>query len=141
MIADSLDPNDSPALHRIPNESIVGMLECWPQKGLEMTDKNETTGNQTAGGIPDFDPFKFQSGLKEIGERSQRLIEEFYNQEKEHLSQRDAGDLQGAIQGAMADSGFVDTHNIQEAFTSLFTAMMSDPQKFAEAQANLWQAI
>lgn len=88
---------------------------------------------------PEFDPFKFQSGLKEIGERSQRLIEEFYNNEKEHLGQMEAGDLQGALTGAITDTGIIDTHQIQEAFTSLFTAMMSDPQKFAEAQANLWQ--
>lgn len=61
----------------MPNKSNVWMLEYPPQKGLEMTDKIETPEEG-----PEFDPFKFQSGLKEIGERSQRLIEEFYNQEK-----------------------------------------------------------
>lgn len=98
-----------------------------------------TQGKDTNIPLPEFDPQKFQSGLKEIGERSQRLIEEFYSQEKEHLANMDPGDIQGALSGAMADTGIVDTHQIQEAFTSLFTAMMTNPQKFAEAQANLWQ--
>lgn len=98
-----------------------------------------TQGNDTNIPFPEFDPQKFQSGLKEIGERSQRLIEEFYSQEKENLANMDPGDVQGALSGAMADTGIVDTHQIQEAFTSLFTAMMTNPQKFAEAQANLWQ--
>lgn len=98
-----------------------------------------TQGKDTDIPLPEFDPQKFQSGLKEIGERSQRLIEEFYSQEKEHLANMDPGDIQSTLTGAMADTGIVDTHQIQEAFTSLFTAMMTDPQKFAEAQANLWQ--
>lgn len=90
-----------------------------------------TDSTETPSGLPDFDPFKFQNSLKEIGERSQRLIEEFYNQEKDQLAHMDPGKL--------ADPGILDPNNIQEAFTSLFTAMMSNPQKFAEAQANLWQ--
>lgn len=98
-----------------------------------------TQGKDTDIPLPEFDPQKFQSGLKEIGERSQRLIEEFYSQEKENLANMDPGDIQSTLTGAMADTGIVDTHQIQEAFTSLFTAMMTDPQKFAEAQANLWQ--
>lgn len=82
--------------------------------------------------FPNFDPFQFQNSLKNIAERSQALVEDFFSQDHAALGKMDLS--------VMSDPGFVDSNNITKAFQSLFTAMMSDPQSFAEAQVNLWQA-
>jgi poly[(R)-3-hydroxyalkanoate] polymerase subunit PhaC len=90
-----------------------------------------TNKSDDASTFPDFDPFKFQSNLQDIAERSQRLVQDFYEKERDHSGPVDPA--------AMSDPGIIDPNNISKAFQSLFTAMMSDPQRFAEAQANLWQ--
>lgn len=81
--------------------------------------------------FPDFDPFKFQNSLQDIAERSQKLMTDFYDREKGNVASLDPS--------VMADPSIIDPNNIAKAFQSLFTAMMTDPQRFAEAQANLWQ--
>lgn len=89
------------------------------------------TASKDANVFADFDPFEFQANIKDIATRSQHLLKDFYEREQETMANFDPS--------ALADPSVLDPNNIAKAFQSLFSAMMTDPQRFAEAQAQLWQ--
>ncbi|MDP6344616.1 MAG: class I poly(R)-hydroxyalkanoic acid synthase [Alphaproteobacteria bacterium] len=81
-----------------------------------MTERDETQDNQAA------EAAEFSRNLMQVAEQSQRLVQEFMQQQAAEGGQQNADPL-----------------NIGGAFMELTAKMMADPQKIVEAQMNLWQ--
>jgi polyhydroxyalkanoate synthase len=70
-----------------------------------------------------LDPDRISSMIHDIGEQSQRLVQNFLERK-----------------GTEASTGLSDPMNIGAAFLEMGQQMIADPSKVAAAQAALWQA-
>ena len=75
------------------------------------------------GETPSFDPAEWPRVLFRIADKSQKLMHEFLERNKD----------------MSADMGSFDPAHVSEAFAELFKRILNNPERFADAQLAVWQ--
>lgn len=80
--------------------------------------------DKTPDDIPAPDPVEFSQNMAKVAEQSQRLVQEFLENQK----------------SGSGAAGPVDPLNVGEAFMEMTRNMMAHPEKVMQAQMDLWQS-